>query len=314
MCPPDTSIAADSSPSSKHLYQKEKSHPDWDDFSFWWSKVLNIRTESSDIGYLSTNSHFYAIINMFDNKFRLGRSCPRKDIHMKLKIAICDDEQNQIEYLSGVVSAWASKNRHVVELKTYSSAKSFLFDYSEEKDFDILLLDIEMPGMTGVELAKTVRKENSTVQIVFITGYYEYFSDGFDVSALHYLIKPADERKLLPVLDRAVSNLNYRQRAVLLTSPDGDVKVSLADICYVESENVHVAVHTVSGVYRSRISLAKFAEQLDETFIKVHRSYIVGLKYVKKISRTDITMLNGDLVPISRGMYDEVHAALIKYL
>ena len=192
--------------------------------------------------------------------------------------------------------------------------KSLLFDYSEEKDFDILLLDIEMPGMTGVELAKTVRKENSTVQIIFITGYYEYFSDGFDVSALHYLIKPADERKLLPVLDRAVSNLNYRQRAVLLTSPEGDVKVSLADICFVESENVHVAVHTVSGVYRSRISLAKFAEQLDETFIKVHRSYIVGLKYVKRISRTDITMLNGDLVPISRGMYDEVHTALIKYL
>ena len=233
---------------------------------------------------------------------------------MKLKIAICDDEQNQIEYLSGVVSDWARKNRHIVEVKCYPSAKSFLFDYSEEKDFDILLLDIEMPEMNGVELAKTVRKENSTIQIVFITGYYEYFSDGFDVSALHYLIKPADERKLLPVLDRAVSNLNYRQRAVLLTSPGGEVKDSIADICYVESENVHVAVHTTSGVYHSRISLAKFAEQLDETFIKVHRSYIVGLKYVKRISRTDITMLNGDIVPISRGMYDEVHSALIKYL
>ena len=233
---------------------------------------------------------------------------------MKLKIAIIDDEQNQIEYIKGIVSEWARKNRHMTEMKTYSSAKSFLFDYSEEKDFDILLLDIEMPEMNGVELAKTVRRENSTIQIIFITGYYEYFSDGFDVSALHYLIKPADERKLLPVLDRAVGNLTYRQRSVLLTSPEGDVKVSLADICYVESQNVHVAVYTVSGVYRSRISLAKFAEQLDETFIKVHRSYIVGLKYVKKISRTDITMLNGDLVPISRGMYDEVHAALIKYL
>ena len=77
---------------------------------------------------------------------------------MKLKIAICDDEQNQIEYLSDVVSAWANKNRHVAELKTYSSAKSFLFDYSEEKDFDILLLDIEMPGMTGVERRKRFAK------------------------------------------------------------------------------------------------------------------------------------------------------------
>ena len=233
---------------------------------------------------------------------------------MKLKIAICDDEANQIEYLSGVVTTWAKKNRHAVEIKPYSAAKSLLFDYCEEKDFDILLLDIEMPGMSGVELAKAVRKENATVQIIFITGYYEYFSDGFDVSALHYLIKPADERKLMPVLDRAVSNLTYRQRSVLLTSPEGDRKVSLADIEYVESENVHVAVHTASGVYRSRISLAKFAEQLDETFIKVHRSYIVNLKYVKKITRTDITMVSGDLVPISRGMYDEVHAALIKFL
>ena len=233
---------------------------------------------------------------------------------MKLKIAICDDEQNQIEYLLSVVTAWAKKNRHTIETKTYPCAKAFLLDYAEEKDFDILLLDIEMPGMSGVELAKAVRKENATVQIVFITGYYEYFSDGFDVSALHYLIKPADERKLMPVLDRAVSNLTYRQRAVLLSSPEGDVKVSLADIYYVESENVHVAAHTTSGVYRSRISLAKFAEQLDETFIKVHRSYIVNLKYVKKISRTDITMVSGDLVPISRGMYDEVHAALIKFL
>ena len=173
---------------------------------------------------------------------------------MKLKIAICDDEANQIEYLLDAVTMWAKKNRHAVEIKPYSAAKSLLFDYCEEKDFDILLLDIEMPGMSGVELAKAVRKENATVQIVFITGYYEYFSDGFDVSALHYLIKPADERKLMPVLDRAVSNLTYRQRSVLLTSPEGDRKVSLADIEYVESENVHVAVHTVSGVYSSRIS------------------------------------------------------------
>ncbi len=251
-----------------------------------------------------------------DNKYKRHNNAGRsiKVITMKYKIAICDDDNNQIEYLSDVVSAWAGKNRHAIEIKTYSSAKAFLFDYSEEKDFDILLLDIEMPGMSGVELAKTVRRENSTVQIIFITGYYEYFSDGFDVSALHYLIKPADESKLIPVLNRAAANLTYRQRSVLLTSSDGDIKLSLADICYVESENVHVAVHTVSGVYRSRITLAKFAEQLDETFIKVHRSYIVGLKYIKKITRTDITMLNGDVVPISRGMYDEAHAALIKFL
>lgn len=233
---------------------------------------------------------------------------------MRLKIAVCDDDTAQRDYLFERVSLWAKKNRHLAEVKQYSEAEAFLFDYSEEKDFDILLLDIEMPGMSGVELAKAVRRENTAVQIVFITGFYEYFSDGFDVSALHYLIKPADEAKLYPVLDRAVSNLNYRQRSVLLSTGDADVKVSLADILYAESENVYVLVHTVHGKYRIRMALGKFSQQLDESFFKVHRSYVVGLKYVKKITRTDVTMTNGDVVPLSRGMYNEVHAALIKYL
>lgn len=233
---------------------------------------------------------------------------------MKYKIAICDDDAQQREYVREIVTAWAKKNRHLVDLKLYAEAKPFLFDYAEEKDFDILLLDIEMPGINGIELAKTVRKDNATVQIIFVTGYYDYFSDGFDVSALHYLIKPVNERKLFPVLDKAADNLSYRQRSVLIATTDADIKVSLADITYVESENVHIIVHTVSGNYRTRISLAKFAEQLDDTFIKVHRSFVVGLKYIKKITRTEITMLNGDVVPISRGMYDEVHTALVKHL
>lgn len=233
---------------------------------------------------------------------------------MKLKIAVCDDDASQKDYLVEIVSAWTKRNRHLAEVKQYEDAKSFLFDYSEEKDFDILLLDIEMPGMNGIELAKKVRSENSTVQIVFITGYYEYFSDGFDVSALHYLIKPADEQKLCAVLDKAVDNLAYRQRSVLLTTADGEIKVSLADILYVESENVYIIVHTVHGNYRMRMALAKFSEQLDDTFFKVHRSFIVSLKYIRKVTRTDVTMTNGETVPISRGLYDEVHAALIKYL
>ena len=123
---------------------------------------------------------------------------------MKYKIAICDDEVEQRKYLLEIVTAWARKNCHLVEVKQYRKAEDFLFDYEEEKDFDILLLDIEMSEVTGIELAKVVRKDNLAVQIIFVTGFYEYFSDGFDVSALHYLIKPVDERKLCPVLDKAV--------------------------------------------------------------------------------------------------------------
>lgn len=233
---------------------------------------------------------------------------------MKLKIAVCDDDGRQREYLAGVLTAWAGRKRHLAEVKQYVRAEDFLFDYGEEKDFDLLLLDIEMPGKSGIELAKEIRRGNDTVQIIFITGYYEYFSDGFDVSALHYLLKPVDEKKLSQVLDRAADNLAGRQRAVLVADARGSVKVALSDIVYVESENVYIVLHTVRGTYRARMALGKFAEQLDETFFKVHRSYVVNLKYIRKIDRSRVTMTNGDVVPISRGLYGEVHAALIRYL
>lgn len=233
---------------------------------------------------------------------------------MKLKLAICDDDATQRDYLVDLVGAWAKKNRHLIELKQYMSADSFLFDYSEEKDFDILLLDVEMPGRSGIELAKEVRQENQTVQIIFITGFYEYFSDGFDVSALHYLIKPADAAKLMPVLDKAVGNLSSRMRSVLLATPEGDIKISLADILYVEAENVYLNVHTTHGTYRTRMTLGKFLAESADTFFKVHRSFLVNLRYIKKITRTDVTMSNKDTVPLSRGIYHDIHAALIKYL
>ncbi|HBA48830.1 MAG TPA: DNA-binding response regulator [Lachnospiraceae bacterium] len=233
---------------------------------------------------------------------------------MKLKIAVCDDDASQREYLIGILDAWSERNRHLTEVKQYTRAKEFLFDYSAEKDFDILLLDIEMPGMNGIELARKIRQESTVVQIIFITGYYEYFSDGFDVSALHYLLKPVNEQKLCPILNRAADNLAYRQRAVLVSDGDTSTKVPISDIIYIESENVYIVLHTIHGKYRTRMALTKFMEQLDETFFKVHRSYVVNLKYIQKITRTNITMVNEDVVPVSRGLYGEIHAALIKYL
>lgn len=233
---------------------------------------------------------------------------------MELKIAVCDDDSSQRNYLTETVFTWAKRKCHLVKLIPYASAKAFLFDYEEQKDFDILLLDVEMPEISGIELAKTVRKENQTVQIIFITGYYEYFSDGFDVSALHYLIKPVDADKLFVVLDRAVSHLADRERAVLISTAEGEFKIPLANILYLEAQKVYVVVHTVTDDYRMRIALTKFEKQLDRTFFKIHRSYVVNLKYIEKITRTEVLMANGDIVPISRGMYDAVHAALIEYL
>lgn len=233
---------------------------------------------------------------------------------MKLKIAVCDDDDNQREYLAEITASWAERARHLAEIRKYAAAGAFLFDYEEEKDFDLLLLDVEMPGMNGVDLAKKIRQENKTLQIIFITGYYEYFSDGFDVSALHYLLKPLDGAKLCPVLDRAADNLAFRQRCILVADGEVSVKIPLTDILYIEAENVYIAVHTLRNVYRMRTALARFSQQLDETFFKVHRSFVVNLNHIRKITRREITMENGDSLPVARGLYGKVYEALVRYL
>ncbi|MEG0894357.1 MAG: response regulator, partial [Oscillospiraceae bacterium] len=105
---------------------------------------------------------------------------------MDYSIAICDDNNVDIDYIHNLVNAWSKVYEYTLDISTFTSAESFLFDYCKDKNYDILLLDIEMTGLDGVSLAKEVRKSNQTVQIIFVTGYSEYISEGYEVSALHY--------------------------------------------------------------------------------------------------------------------------------
>ncbi|MBQ8896849.1 MAG: response regulator transcription factor [Clostridia bacterium] len=233
---------------------------------------------------------------------------------MDLKIAICEDDALQSQALKREVTLWANERNVGVSVFGYPNAESFLFDYSEDQSFDILLLDIEMGKVSGIDLAKEIRKSNPTVQIVFTTGYYQYFSAGFDVSALHYLIKPITKEKLAPVLDKAVSNLSYRQRSVLIENPDGVFRIPLSDILFIESDRMHSVIHTVREVYRTRKGISQIEPLLSENFFRVHRSFIVNLSHVSKITKTEATLSSGDAVPIARGNYDTVYSELIKRL
>ena len=135
---------------------------------------------------------------------------------MAYRAAICDDCAADAQFVSEILKAWADERGAEVNAEIYPSAESFLFAYDENKAYDMLLLDIEMGGMDGVTMAKRVRAENTAVQIVFITGYTDYIAEGYDVAALHYLVKPVREEKLFEVLDRAAAKLRSDSRALTL--------------------------------------------------------------------------------------------------
>jgi len=224
------------------------------------------------------------------------------------KIAICDDSQADSDHIAALVKEWA-KDR-TVKIRTYPSAEAFMFNYAEEKDFDILLLDIEMGKMDGVTMAKTIRKDNESVQIVFITGYSEYISDGYDVAALHYLIKPVKKEQLFKVLDRAAERLKKNEKELLLKTADETVVMPVREIRYLDVQQNYVTVHGKIDVTVKR-TLGEFEKELDERFFRLGRSYIVNLTCIRRITRTDVYLADGSAIPLPRGQYDALNRAII---
>ena len=154
---------------------------------------------------------------------------------MRYKIAICDDMEEDANYIAAAVHTWAEKENILVNTDTFPSGESFLFQYGEQKDYDILLLDIEMNDINGVELAKIIRNQNDTVQIIFITGFSDFITEGYEVSALHYLMKPVMEEKLFQVLNRAVKKIEKAERSVVFSANGETRRTAVSEIICVEA-------------------------------------------------------------------------------
>lgn len=228
---------------------------------------------------------------------------------MDIKIAICDDESAQCNHLKHLLHNW----NHSVTVNSFSSAEAFLFQYNDDKSYDILILDIEIGDMNGVDLAKLIRRNNKTVQIIFVTGYMEYLAEGYEVEALHYLIKPVTESKLFGVLDRAVQKIKSNEQMLMLDLRDERIRVPLYEISYLEVRRNYVTVHA-DNEYTVKTTLNELEKELSDTFYRIGRSYIINLKYIRRVSHTEIYLTDGSVIPLPRGQYDAIHRMMINKL
>ncbi|MCL2775622.1 MAG: LytTR family DNA-binding domain-containing protein [Oscillospiraceae bacterium] len=232
---------------------------------------------------------------------------------MEIRMAICDDEQQQAEYIRAIINKWAEQNRIQIRTDMFSSAEDFKSTWNESEKYDILLLDIQMGGQNGVELAKEIRKSDTKTSIVFITGFADYMAEGYDVSALHYLMKPVKEDKLFEVFDKAVKNLEKDTEFLSFTINRKDIFIPLRDIIYIESSLHYVIINTEREQYKIKMPLAEIETKLGGGFYKCTRSFIVGLRYIRRISKDEIILTDGVSVPLGRGLYKDINKAFIKY-
>lgn len=231
-----------------------------------------------------------------------------------INIAIVDDEKVQAELLEKYVQNWACEKEISVFIESFYNAESFEFSWSMDKKYDVLLLDIQMSGQNGIELAKKIRKEDNLLSIIFITAVIDYIQEGYEVSAINYLVKPIKEAKLHENLDRAINKIHKEEKTILIEVDGALNRIIQKDILYIEAFAHSIDIYTTSGKYTTRKSISEIEKDLDEnSFIRCHRSYIAGLKYIKKIGNNELEIDNGSIIPVSRRQYSNTNMAFIRY-
>lgn len=241
-----------------------------------------------------------------------GKDTDKGERGIMYRFAICDDSQEDIDYIEQLIRKWNRTAGFQIRIDRFPSGESFLFAYEEDQSFDVLFLDIEMEKLSGIDLAQKLRQLGSRIQIVFVTGYMDYIAQGYDVEALHYLLKPVTEERLYGVLERAMERLKSRERELVLALPEGMVKIPFDQIRYLEVMGNYVTVHG-KECYRVKRTMGDMERELDERFFRTHRSYIVNLQSVKKCTRSEVVLKDDTVLPLSRKQYDALNRAMILY-
>ncbi|WP_300684795.1 LytR/AlgR family response regulator transcription factor [Acutalibacter sp. 1XD8-36] len=231
------------------------------------------------------------------------------------RIAICDDEPAQAELLRSFVQDWARDRREPSEVRLFPSGDAFWFVWENEKDWDVLLLDIQMSGTDGLKLCRMLRDSGSRLPVVFVTGLAGHMGEGFELDAVHYLIKPVSRDKIFLCLDKAIQR-GGREPFILLECTDGQTaRVLLSNIALLESSG-HRTVVTLAGgdTLESKAGFRELCGRLPEgDFIQCHRCCLVGLRHVYRVQRDSLILDGGRQVPVSRGRFQQVNSAFVSF-
>lgn len=230
-----------------------------------------------------------------------------------LHIAVCDD--NAVE-LSQIVSILKKIDTFDFEIHKYLNPCECLEEIASGKMFDCFLLDILMNKDNGINIARKIRQTHVDTPIIFITATPKYALAGYEVSAARYYLKPLDEKRftgdLIRILEHAHSRLNDY---MTVTNTNGITRIYLKDIYYIESMLRTVIIHTKDASHSMTAKISDLEEQLSgHDFVRVHKSFLVNLRYIHNIYKNTITLDNQEEILLSKHRSKEVHETLVKYI
>ena len=221
-----------------------------------------------------------------------------------MRIAYCEDEPAQRSRMELLLHTFAERKRLPLTVEAFSDSAAFLFHYPDSYPFDLIFLDIDLGGMDGMALARKIRETDSEVPILFLTNHKEYVFEGYEVQAFRYLLKPVTEDTLFPLLEE-LQAMRGQEKPHLLLSLGGETQ------------------HTAARMETFKKNLSEFREELSaawqasggtgECFAAAHRSYLVNLAHVERITRTECLLSDGTKIPVSRGCYASLNQVFLQF-
>ena len=235
-----------------------------------------------------------------------------------IRIAICDDEKKILDEVSGYINTYAEKKSEVeLEVFRFSSARALLGALEEGKLFDIFVLDVYIGDEIGTALARDIRKLGIEAPIIFATTSLEHAPQSFETGTLRYLLKPINPTKFYEAMDVALASAErLGQCLIKLKTENGVESINASYIICSEAHDHYQYVTLISGTQlKIRLTVTELYALLAKQggFIRVGSPYIINLRHVKNVSRTDVLLYNDRNIPIPRGKYTEIKNAFWDY-
>ncbi len=235
-----------------------------------------------------------------------------------IRIAVCDDEKKILDEISGYIQNYIDKKNNTdIEVYSFDCARSLLSALEDGKIFDIFVLDVYIGDEMGTALAKSIRKLGIESPIVFVTTSVEHAPESYEMGTLRYLIKPIDPAKFYEAIDVALASAEkLGQRLIKLKTENGVESINASRIMYSEAHDHYQYLTLIEGSQlKVRLTVTELFTILAKHggFIRVGSAYIINLRQIKNVSRTDVLLYNDKSIPIPRGKYAEIKNAFWDY-
>ena len=230
-----------------------------------------------------------------------------------MRIAVCEDNNIVAAFMEDYIASMDAENIEY-EIFTYGDD---LIHYMEQENvtFNILFMDIEMPGRNGIETSAYVREKDKNALIIFITDHKEYVYEVFDVLPFRFLIKPVTREALNLVMKKAFEHFNLTKQVFFFKQNKTQLQVAFDEIIYFEGNLRKVRLVTTGGEYDFYGKISEVVKKLDgNLFLQIHNSYIVNMDQIRKISESVVLLKSGIALPISKKYREYVRQKHIQYM